>query len=270
MGISQTQYNKQGIANIRQPLGGTTVLPNGTVLSDTEVDDLVNDYLGGNSTVVWSVANTSTGWGTLWTMAGTAATVLPTTTSLYTNMRRASYASVVTTANQQIGVRSESQFVLGNVSGMGGAYAVCKFGLEKWTANDRLFVGFVAAGASIVTGNPSTQRDIFGFGIDAGDTAITLMHNDGAGTATKDTISGQPTLATGQGYMAYLWFNATATQLFWRLDDMNSNRMITQGMISTDLPTNTTYLGFAAVMSNGANVVAGDATLGIGQIYIRN
>lgn len=198
---------------------------------------------------------------------GTAASAPPTTTNLYTAMRRSTFATVVTTANQQVGIRSDAQFFRGNVTGQGGFFFVCKFGLDNWTAGDRMFVGLCAGTTAVVTVQPSTLANTCGFCIEAGDTAITFLHNDASGTGVKETITGQPALADNQGYTAYIYAKPNDSVVYYRLDDMLTGATIVDASINTELPVGTTMLCAQAIMSNGANAVAADARIGVGRLY---
>lgn len=200
---------------------------------------------------------------------GTAAAVNPTTTNLYTAMKRSTFASVVTTANQQVGIRTEAQFFRGNVTGQGGFFYVCKFGLDNWTAGDRMFVGLCAGTTAVVTVQPSTLANTCGFCIEAGDTAITFLHNDAAGTGVKETITGQPALADNQGYTAYIYANPNDSVVYYRLDDMLLGTTIVNSSINTELPVDTTMLCAQAIMGNAANAVAADARIGVGRLYVQ-
>lgn len=205
--------------------------------------------------------------GTNGSNLGTAAAVNPTTTNLYTAMKRSTFASVVTTANQQVGLRSEAQYYRGNSAGQGGFFFVCKFGLDNWTAGDRLFVGLCAGTTAVVTVQPSTLVNTAGFCIEAGDTAITFLHNDGSGTGAKETITGQPALADNQGYTAYIYCKPNDSVIYYRLDDMNLGTTIVDTSVNSDLPVNTTMLCWQAIMGNAANAVAADARIGVGKVY---
>ncbi|HRG29447.1 MAG TPA: hypothetical protein PLJ00_16230 [Chitinophagales bacterium] len=207
--------------------------------------------------------------GTNGSNLGTAASVPPTTTNLYTAMRRSTFASVVTTANQQVGIRTEAQFYRGNAAGQGGFFFCCKFGLDNWTAGDRLFVGFSASTTAVVTVQPSTLANTLGFCIEAGDTAITFLHNDAAGTGVKETIAGQPALADSQGYIAYIYAKPNDSVVYFRLDDMLTGATIIDSSINTELPVYTTMLCGQVIMGNAANVVVADARIGVGRLYIQ-
>ncbi len=204
------------------------------------------------------------------TLAGTASTPALATTNLYTVQMRVARATVITTANQQIGVvgGTVAPYLRGASAGQGGLFFICRFGFETWTAGDRLFVGLASAVGSMVTGQPSAITDMMGFGIDASDTAITFMHNDSSGTAVKTSIAGT-TLASGQGYTAYIFCKPNDTVVYYRLDDINAGTTLVDSSIGTsELPTNTTFLFPAIVMGNAANTVAGNATIGLIELYI--
>jgi hypothetical protein len=207
-------------------------------------------------------------FGGTWTVAGTDAKPNPSTTNIYTTSSRQTKASVVTTANQQVGLRLDDQsFFRSNTAGQGGFFFACKFGTEVWTAGDRLFVGLASAVTALVTGQPSAVTNMLGFAIDASDTAITFMHNDGSGTATKDTIAGQPSLASNQGYIGYIFMKPNDSTIYYRLDDLNAGTIIIDTSVATDVVAVNTNLKLGVVMGNAANTVAGNATIGISSVY---
>lgn len=237
------------------------------------VDTPFQAALWGNNTVMWTPTTATAGvWqGTAGAGAGTYTTALPTTTNFYTAMKRGQWATVVTTANQQVGQRStENMFFRGSVAGQGGFFFFCRFGITSWTAGDRLFVGLIPNSTAVVTANPSLDANSVGFGIDAGDTAITFMHNDGAGSATKDVIAGQPALAANQGYDAYIYAKPNDTTVYYRLVNLNTGAEIINSSTATDLPVNTTMMSAHAVMSNGANTPVTAAQIGINRIYVES
>jgi hypothetical protein len=95
------------------------------------------------------------------------------------------------------------------------------------------------------------------------------LHATGAGSGVKDTISGQPALATNQGYDMYIFAPPASSIVYWRIDNVNTGATIAEGNTTTTLPTNTTFLLAHACMSNGpSNTAAGAATIGINRIYV--
>ena len=235
------------------------------------VDTPFQAALWGNNTIMWTPTTATAGvWqGTAGAGAGTYTTALPTTTNFYTAMKRGQWATVVTTTNQQVGQRStENMIFRGSVSGQGGFFFFCRFGITTWTAGDRLFVGLSPNSTALVTAQPSADPNIAGFGIDAGDTAITFMHNDNAGAAVKDAIAGQPTLASNQGYDAYIYAKPNDTTIYYRLVDVNTGAEIINSSTATDLPVNTTMMSAHAVMGNAANTAVTAAQIGVNRMYV--
>lgn len=234
------------------------------------LDTPLQNSLAQNNIVMFTPGAAAGVWqGTVGTNLGTPVIVLPTTTNLATMLRRSNFPTVVTTANQQVGTRSESMFFRGNAAGLGGFFFVCRFMFVKWTATNRLFIGLAADTTALVTADPSSKLNLVGFGVDTADTAITFMHNDGSGTATKETIAGQPALATNQGYVAYVFCKPNDSVVYFRLDNINTGATIIDSSVNTDLPVNTTSIVAHAAISNGpTNIVAGDAAIGVNRIYV--
>lgn len=199
--------------------------------------------------------------------AGTFAAALPTTTNLYTIVKRGTWKTVVTTANQTVGIRmNELGIFLGGSIGQGGFFTHCIFGLEAWTAGNRMFIGLTTSNTP-VAGQPSAMTNMVGLGIDAGDTAFTFMHN-AAGAATKDAIAGQPALAANQGYAFWMYNPPNSTFVFYRLDNLNTAANIIESVTSTNIPVAATMLQFAATAGNAANAGAAAAGIGVSRFYV--
>jgi hypothetical protein len=203
-----------------------------------------------------------TNLGTVARVAGAAGT------TILGMMSRTTFASVVTTANQQVGTRSESLFFRGNTAGIGGFFFTCRFAFTQWTTGNRLFIGLSAATGALVTVDPSTVANGLGFGVDAADTAISFYSAGAATPATKVAIPGQPALATGNVYQAYIYCKPDDNTIYYRLDNLLTGAILVDTSTSSALPVNTTGLNAQAVMGNAANVVVGNATLAVNKIYI--
>ena len=233
------------------------------------LDTPLQNALWQNNTVMWTPSTAAGVWqGASGGAVGTAAILQPTTTNLYTSERRSTYAPASAAANIQNGIRSDAQFFHGNVAGNGGFFAVFHFGTSTWTAGDRLFVGFGVCTTACTTANPSSLVNIAAFGIDAGDTAITFMHNDGSGTATKDAIAGQPTLASNQGYDAYIYLKPNDSTIYYRLDDTNAATTIIDTSTATDIIAVNTMVVASADMGTGTNATIASSLIGINRIYV--
>jgi len=233
-------------------------------------DEAIQASIWQNNTVLWTPGVAAGVWqGTVSSAStGTVALAIPTTTNIYTSMRRSTFTSVVTTTNQQVGMASEPMFFRGAAAGMGGFFFVCRFGLNAWTAGDRLFIGLTAGMNSTTMADPTTIANTVGFAINAGDTAISFIHVDGTTTATKDAIAGQPVLATNNGYDAYIYARPNETTIFYRLENSLTGALIVEGSTTTTLPSNVAMLYARTAMSNGANTAVGAAGLGVNRIYV--
>lgn len=234
------------------------------------IDTPFQNAIWQNNTVLFTPGAAAGVWqGTVGSNMGTPVIVLPTTTNLATMLRRSVFPSLITTANQQIGTRTEAMFCRGNAATLGGFFFVARFMLATWTAGDRLFVGLCAGTTAIVTVQPSTLLNTVGFCVEAGDTAISFLHNDGVSTGIKDVIAGQPALATNQGYAAYVFCKPNDSVVYWRLDNINLQTTIAEGSTSTKLPVNTTLLTAQCIIGNAANTAsAGLASIGVNRIYV--
>jgi len=205
------------------------------------------------------------------TNSGTAAALAPTVTNRYTMMARSTFASVVTTTNQSVGVHStNSQYFRGNAAGIGGFLFICRFGFTSIKTGMRCFVGLGPNAGTFLSTDPSGNTNILGFGFDLADTAWTFMHNDAIGTATKDAIAGQATLATNNtGFDAYIFCYPNDSVVYYRLDDLVQGTTLCDTSINSELPVNTTGMSPYCAMSNGtANTTAGDAIIGVNTMTI--
>jgi hypothetical protein len=225
-----------------------------------------------NAVYWWSPTSAVAGlWvGTVGAGLGTYTNTLPTTTNIFTTIRRGRFANIVTTTNQEVGQRgTEAIFFRGSSAGMGGFFFFCRFGLGAWNTGGRLFVGLSAVSAAAhVTVQPSTLLNMVGFGIDAADTTITFMHNDGTSTATKTAIAGQPALTANQGYDAYIFMRPNDGTIYYRLDNINTGANIVDSSTATDVPVAGTMMAPSASVGNAALTTAGAVAIDIADIYL--
>lgn len=234
-------------------------------------DEAVQASLWQNNIVLWVAGGLSSNgiwWGSnAATPGGTVASGALSVTNSYTSMRRSTFSNVATTTNQAVGLTSDQSFWRGSSAGLGGFFFVCRFGLNTWTAGDRLFVGLMATSPTLLT-DATTIANTVGFTINAADSVISFVTVDTAGASTKTAISGQPTVATNNGYDAYIYAKPNDATIYYRLDNALSGTVIVEGSVTTTLPLNSNFMYARALMSNGANTAAGAAVLGINRIYI--
>lgn len=227
-----------------------------------------------SNALTWTPGPTNVGtWtGTNGVNVGSAANMLPSTTNTYTAMRRSTFSSVVTTTNQQVGIRSDNTIILGNMARQGGFFFSCRFGFDTIATGMRAFIG-LCTGTAIVSSDPSSlgnSQSMLGFGFDLADSSWSFYHNIQNTAVTKEPISGGPTLATNNtGYDAYIWSPPNSGVIYYRLDRTDTGATMVDGSVTKNIPALSTALMATAQMSNGtANVTAAAAVLGINRLYV--
>lgn len=219
-----------------------------------------------NNIIIWNPTTATAGvWlGTAGAGAGTYSTALPTITSIYTSIKRARYANVVTTLNQVLGQRNiEAMFFRGSVAGQGGFFFYARFGFDVWTNGSRFFGGMHSA-TTVVSAEPSALNNTVGFCIDSGDNgAISFLTR---GTVATKASTGY-TAISGKGYDIYIFCSPNSSQYAWRIIDTNARTEV-NGVATATLPTNTTMLTAGVLASNAALTPVTSVQLGINRIYV--
>jgi len=193
------------------------------------------------------------------TTTGTVTTRNVATTNLFTSMRRIGYIST-TTAGTSAGTRhAAQQFWMGNANGLGGFFYLVRFGISSASsvATQRTFVGLI--GATTVIGNvePSSLTNILAFANDSVDTNFSFMHNDGSGTASKETLTGNVPAKTLSANMLEIriFCAPNTTTIYYSIENL-SNPSYFEGSTSTNIPTNTTFLSPQIWTNNGTTALA--------------
>jgi len=232
--------------------------------------EAIQTSLWQNNVCLWTPSNNVGTWFGIngANVGASAVQVLPTTTNIYTGMRRSTFATAAA-ANSQAGLRSDAGFFRSASPDLGGFFYACRFGFSTITTTARAFIG-MAASTVILTAEPSTVFNICGFGFDSTDNAWYFIHNDAAGVATKDVIPGQGTLATpNSAYDAYIWNPPNSNSVYYRLDRVDTGVTVVEGVTNTDLPVVNTMLMAAAHVGNGPTAgTIGDVTLGVNRMYM--
>lgn len=143
---------------------------------------------------------------------------------------------------------------LGNGAGRGGFLFAMRFRAgEISAANQRSFFGLHAQSTAWGNVEPDTILNMVGVGAKAGDANFSFMHNDGAGSATMVGLgSNFPARATDTVYELLLQEVANSGVVAYSLTDVGNNNTAS-GSTSSDLPSNTTFLGGTAWMNNGSS-----------------
>jgi hypothetical protein len=113
-------------------------------------------------------------------------------------------------------------------------------------AGFRFFVGSWTShgGSSFGNVNPSTKLHMIGAGVDAGETTLSIMHNDGAGTASKIDLGANFPVDTGNRDLYVVTFFAppAATYIGYHVRRVNTGDEAS-GTITSDLPADNGILG---------------------------
>ena len=193
------------------------------------------------------------------TATGTATTRNVATTNIVTQQRRLGYVSGTPAGNLAGFRNAAAQFFRGNGPGLGGFHLIIRFANSDaaTVAGARGFVGLWATTTAPTNVDPSTLVNIIGVGSDAAEANLSIMHNDGAGVATKIALgAGFParTLST-DAYELILFCGPNEATVRYRIENLVSG-VATSGTISTDLPASTTLLGIQGWTNNGATGLA--------------
>jgi hypothetical protein len=200
------------------------------------------------------------------TATGTASAATTAATNRYTWIRKIEYLVTVAATTAVAGFYSTIANFARGTGTDGGFHYVCRFGPATGvaSANRRLFVGMSNLLVPPTDVNPSTLLNMIGVGYDSADTNIFIMHNDGAGTATKvDTSIVKPSADRTIAYELALFAPPGAAYVDYEFTQLNASTVF-RGRISTDLPAATTFLaprGYTSV--GGTSSVTGLALMGL-------
>lgn len=191
------------------------------------------------------------------TAVGTVSTPALASTNLRTQTARATVTSAAT-ANAASELRAAQTLVWrGNAAGLGGFFYAVRFGESTTTALQRGFWGLHSVtGAIATTQDPAALTNIIGIGHGSSDVNLRIMHNDAAGVATQiDLGASFPANSTTALYELALFAPPNAANVEYRVRRLDTGAEAT-GVLSTDLPANTTFLTRHEYMNNGGTLAA--------------
>lgn len=200
------------------------------------------------------------------TATGSANAAATAATNRYTWIRKIEYNVTTAATTAVAGFHSPFANFARGTGTDGGFHYVCRFGpsIGVTTATRRLFVGMAASTVAPTDVNPSTLVNMIGVGYDANDTNISIMHNDGAGAATKvDTTIVKPSADRAIAYELALFAPPGAAYVDYQFTQLNASTTF-RGRISADLPATGTFLaprGYSSV--GGTSSVTGLALMGL-------
>lgn len=197
---------------------------------------------------------------------GTATARTPDDASLYTSLPCVGFASAASAGSSaQLRTNSGAAPIMrGANANRHGFRTIGRFGVgdAAAVANARMFVGYNTSTAAMSNAEPSSLTNIIGVGCDAGETTLSIMHNDGSGTATKVALGADfptDTLRTDL-YELLLEAQPGASTVEYRVNRYTTDPMTpaftASGSISSDLPATGTGLQFHFWRNNGATALA--------------
>jgi len=198
---------------------------------------------------------TATGTATAYTTANTnRIAAIPAVEALVTT------ASTTAVAGFRI---NALPFRLGQIDEAGLLYmrTLVRNGTGGTTTTTRGFFGLRGASAAPTDVNPSTLTNIVGLGWDSGDSALSIIHNDASGTATKVSLEAnfpRPTADRSQAWDLTILSDG-AGNVYWAVISL-ANGATASGVITTDLPAGNTLLTFLAYISVGGT----SSVIGVG------
>ena len=143
----------------------------------------------------------------------------------------------------------------------GGFRFVSYFRTTTAVAQQRAFFGVHSGTGIIANVNPSTLTHLFGVGYDSTETVFSLLHNDGAGTASKVPLGANFPVNGADMFKLEIIAEPNAASMEYTFTNITTGNS-TSGSINADLPANTTFLNGHLWANNGttASLVAMEFT----------
>lgn len=222
-------------------------------------DESLQPFLGLNRVVMHLPENGTTirTWGIPNTNVGTISHPTLASSSFANSIRRWRNTSAGTANSAAENRCNQTTVWRGNAAGLGGFTFITRVSLATLTANCRGFFGLTSAtGAISTTQVPSNLTNCIGFGWDSGETTLRFQHNDGSGAATRvDLGASFPTNNTAAVYTMFVYSARNGSEIAYRIVREDTGD-VADGAVSTNIPSNTTFLTHHLHMNNGGDAAA--------------
>lgn len=180
---------------------------------------------------------------------GTLTAAAVSNSSFYKSQRRVDSLVTVASTSAVVGFRwNNTQWFRGNAAGRGGFLFSCRFGFTTGvaTSTTRAMVGLTSQTAAPTDADPSGLNNILAFGWDSGDTNISFMHKQAAGSVVKETLSGswaRPNSNEGAVYDATIYCAPNGSTIYYELANLTAGT-VTAGSTSdtANMPLDTVLL----------------------------
>lgn len=188
-----------------------------------------------------------------------------------TNILTSTYRTRINTSTAT-GVNASIRFTTamvhrGSSAALGGFKLVMRWGGATALAQQRAFFGLSATTSGLANANPSTFTELIGVGYDSAETNYFLVHNDGSGTATRVDLGGNFPVNTSSLFELILTAEPGASTVNYTLTNVGTGDKV-EGVASSDLPTNTTFLTPHMWQNNGST--AASSSLDIACLYLES
>jgi hypothetical protein len=196
---------------------------------------------------VGTSSNSITVIGNSLAITGSQGSVNLTSTSYRSSTARTTLLSL-TTAGSIGGVRANnSTRWRGNAAGLGGFELTFRFG-STLLAGHQCHLGLISL-ATQLTADPSTLASGIALATDAADTNFQWLARDGAAFTKVDTGIAR---TDARLLRMRLYAAPNAASVLAELRDDQTGTLLNTSTLTTNLPPNTTFLGFSAQTRNGA------------------
>jgi len=207
---------------------------------------------------------------------GTASTGLPVVGTRYNVGTKGVFRGSTGAAAMTAGVcLANATYFQGSTAGLGGYFFAARFALDTFASSTCYFVGLTESGTSqIASTNVTSMINAVGFGFnnmstatDANGTSFVFFHSSTSTNGTRtETLLGQPALATGNCYDAYIYAPPNTTRIYYRLDDYNNRSTLVNSSVQLHTPNSTTFMR-AVAMCGQLNTSSGAARIGVVKLY---
>lgn len=152
-------------------------------------------------------------------------------------------------------------FWRGNAAGLGGFYAVARWGLASKAANGTAFIGFTSSNAAFTVANStvgvllSAQTNYIGFGWNTGSANVCALSANSTAANTIDLAGFDCTTGNTNWYESVIFAAPNGANVYYQLTNLTTGALVTGQYNQTNLPTTTTFLTWHFWASN-ANTAA--------------
>lgn len=233
-------------------------------------DTLVQPHIGQDK-VVWFTAlgNATTAiqaWGSpALTVVGTATARNWASTSLVTRMKRLGYITTATTAGLLVQMyQGVAQYSVGNGSGLGGFFSVCRFNVSDaaTVAGARMFVGMSSSVAAATNVEPNTLTNSVGVAALSTSSNLNIVYGGSASQTAIDLGVNFPANSLSvDAYELVLYAPSNVNNVVGYKVTRLGTSYVAEGTLTaatpgTQLPLNTTALAYRLWRCNNATALA--------------